>query len=200
MARLSPEVMAEITVRVPRGQQWFWDIIRDLHRSQGEWTVRDIDGRSNTHTASIRDFLRRLERAGYIEVVREIPDPNRKPRKVYRLLRNQPEAPRLRRDGSPAKDLGRGQEQMWRSLRMLGVVTVRDLAVAASTEETRVTVETARSYLKHLHAAGYLKRLERGRYRLRPDRNTGPLAPQVRRCDFVFDPNLGKAFSPGGGA
>lgn len=200
MPKHPPHIMVQLTARVPRGHQGFWEVIRDLHQSQGEWTIPDIDGCCNVDKGTIRDFVRRLTLAGFVEVVREEPAGPRAPLKVYRLVRNQAEAPKLRRDGTPAKDLGRGQDQMWRAMKMTDRFTVNELTVLASTDEHPVTRNTAASYVKHLLAAKYLKRVSRGLYRLRPDRNTGPLAPQVYRSDFVFDPNLKQGFGPTGGA
>lgn len=199
MPKHSPHIMVELTAKVPRGHQGFWDVIRELHQQQGEWTVADIDARCNVAKDTIRDFLRRLTVAKFIEVVREEPAGPRKAAKVYRLVRNQVEAPKLRRDGSPAKDLGRGQDQMWRTMKMHERFSAADLALLSSTSDIKVTQSTAASYVKHLLAAGYLKRVSRGVYRLRPDRNTGPLAPQIYRSDFVFDPNIKKGFGPTGG-
>lgn len=198
MGRHASDVMAQLTVRVPRGQQGFWEAIRGLR----EFTVTDLDQRSCVDRGTVRDFVKRLERGGYIARVG-----HRGNAKVYRLLRDQPEAPRLKRDGSPAKDVGRANEQMWRAMKMLKAFTARDLAVHAATEDVRITAETARTYCRHLHHAGYLAvvgEAKRGRqghrrtYRLRPDRVTGPLAPQVQKTKFVFDPNTLRVVSAEG--
>lgn len=200
MPTYSPHVMVALTARVPRGPQGYWDIIRALHQSQGEWTVSDIDAQSNVPRHTIGKFVRPLALAGYVEVVREVPNDNGgKAVKVYRLVRNQPDAPKLRPDGSPAKDIGRGQDQMWRAMKMADRFTAVELAVLSSTAEYAVATTSAAAYIRHLLAAGYLKRTARGVYRLRPDRNTGPLAPQVYRSDWVFDPNTKQGHGPTGG-
>lgn len=154
---------------------------------------------------TIRDFLRRLVKGGYLRVVREEPtNGTGSPRRVYRLVKDQPDAPQLRRDGTPAVRVGRANEQMWRTMKMVDRFGYADLAMLSSTESCRVTFETAKSYVVALHTAGYLKRIDRGLYRLRPDMNTGPLAPMVQRTDWVFDPNLKKPMrgssAPEGGA
>ena len=198
----SPHQMVALSLRLPRGQQGIWETIRHIHRTEepAEFTAPALWRKVGAHKDAILDYLRRLERGGYIELIRcDGPFEGRKA-KVYRLIRDQPDAPKLRRDGSPAKDAGRGQDQLWRAMKMTAQFTIRDLVLAASTAECTVTHETAKSYIKHLLAAGYLKRVAHGVYRLRPDRNTGPLAPQIYRSDWVFDPNLKQGSGPTGGA
>ncbi len=186
MARHPADVMATLTLRVPRGQQGFWEIIRDLHRRKKTWSVADIDGASNVAPATVRDFVQRLLKAGYIA---------RAGAKKFRLVKDQPSAPRLKRDGSPAKEPGVGQDQMWRAMKMMKDFDKRELALAASTEGHRVSVIAAKDYIQNLDRAGYLILLAGaipGRaaiWRLKPAMNTGPLAPQVQRTSYIYDPN-----------
>lgn len=207
MARRPADEMARLTARVPRGQQGFWDVIRDLRT----FTISDIDQRSNVARPTVQDFVRRLERGGYVRRTGLRPVGRGSPAKVYELVADQPEAPRLRRDGSPARDTGRGIEQMWRTAKMLGRFTCRELAVHAATEVAPVSVETAKAYCRHLARAGYLVIAQPAKaghkpgtgqqavYRLRPDMNTGPLPPQIQRTDWVWDPNLKRVMGPEGG-
>lgn len=199
MARHPAHVMVALTVRVPRGQQGFWEVMRRLHRERGEFTAAQVDGASNVDSGTVHDFIRRLVKGGWLQVVREEPTTGT-PRRVYRLAKDQPDAPRLRRDGTPAVRVGRGQEQMWRAMKMLDRWSVRELVMTGSTADCRVTLETAKAYVKHLHRCGYLKSLGGGLWRLKPNMNTGPQAPQIQRTDWVFDPNLLKAFGPEGEA
>ncbi len=120
--------------------------------------------------------------------------------KVFHLDRDARETPRVRRDGSEVTQ-GRGTEQMWRTMQMMPVFTVDQLAVQAATETIQVRRETARSYVKHLLAAGYLIAApkagtgESGQvvsYRLRAAFKHTPLAPMIQRTKRVFDPNTGK--------
>lgn len=203
MGRHSTEAMVKLTVRVPRGQQGFWDIIRELRT----FTISDIDGRCNTHRQTIRDFVKRLEKGEFIRAVGNVEHDAVQ----YELVKDQPEAPRLRRDGSPARDMGRGQDQMWRAIKMLGEFTARDIAIHATTDDVQVRLNAAASYLKHLHRAGYLKVTQAGKpghkpgsghmatYRLIPGMNTGPMAPQVMRTEWVWDQNRNQAMGPEGG-
>lgn len=194
------DVMAKLTVRVPRGHQGYWEIIRSLGTDGGRFTLDDVDQMTNAHRASVRDYLRRLTRAG---IVASDGDQNNGVR-TYALVANPgPEAPRLRRDGSPAK-APLGQENMWRTMKMAGAsgFTARDLAISAATEEHPVKFETAKAYIKALHKAGYLVMVsggncrEPGIYRLLPSMISGPLAPMIQRVKAVWDPNLCRHVGP----
>lgn len=202
MARIPVDVMAKITVRVPRGQQGYWEIIRDLARRQDTFTLREVDMASNTRKDTVRDYLMRLVRGGYVAVMDETTITGAK---LYRLHRDAgPIAPSLSRDGSESTQ-GLGQDYMWRAIKMLGEFTARDLAFAARTEAVSVSVETAKKYIARLHQYGYLACLGEGSgtrastWRLIPSMNTGPLAPKVQRTKIVFDPNLKKVMEPKGG-
>jgi len=206
MANRPIDERVRLSVRVPRGIQGYWDIMRRLSAEQGVFTLRDVDLQSNVNKDAIRDFLKRLERAGYVAHTGY-----RDKAKLYQLRHDQPEAPRLRRDGSPAREMGRANEQVWRTAKMLKRFTTRELAVHASTEDVPVREETAYQYLRHLEHAGYVRKVEAGRpghkpgtgkqatYALRPDMITGPLAPQIQRTDWVWDPNLKRPMGPEGG-
>jgi hypothetical protein len=105
------------------------------------------------------------------------------------------EAPRVRRDGTEVTQ-GRAREQMWRTMKIVGEFSVKDLAVHASTEAVPVDAEDAKSYVHYLHLAGYLRQVQPGvpgqpaRYRFIKARNTGPKAPMVQRVRQVWDPNV----------
>jgi len=189
MGRHSSDAWVKLTARVPKGHQGFWDIIRDLRT----FTVRDIDQRSNVAKATVQDFVGRLVKGGYIRHVAT----QATGAKVYDLVADQPEAPALRRDGTPAQVTGLANEQMWRTMAMLGDFTAADLAIAASTDTVPVGRLTARDYCLALHRAGYLVTVDGGvprrasTYRLLPSRRTGPRAPQIQKTKWVFDPNTG---------
>lgn len=182
----------EAVLTVPlRGHQHFWSVMRELRR----FTVADIDGAGNADRHTVRDYIRRLERAGIIARAGSEPVPGND-RQIYEIAVDPgPEAPSVRRDGTLVPRPGLGNEQMWRAMKMLGTFDYRDLAIAASTDEIAVRPATAKAYLKHLLRAGYLAVAAPAApprraavYRL--VRNTGPLAPMIQRTDWVWDPNL----------
>jgi hypothetical protein len=200
MARRPAPELARLTVRIPVGSQGIWALIRELRI----FLPADLThSRLAADPSTIADYCRRLTRAGVLERAED---------GLLTLVRDQPEAPRLRRDGSPAAEQGRGQEQMWRAMKMLAEFDALDLAAAASTDEVRVKPATATAYLKHLKAAGYLMVIcpaqpgrgragggAQARYRLKPGMNTGPLAPQIETTDYVYDPNTGRVMTAGNG-
>ena len=199
MPRHPIDVMAKLTVKVPRGHQGYWEIVRDLGAGGAEFTLSDIDRQTNVHQQSVRDYLMRLVRAGIVDRVSEADAAAHR----YRLVANPgPEAPRLRRDGTTAR-APLGQENMWRTMKMAGArgFTIHDLAISASTEERPITFNTATCYVSALHRAGYLvawpkKKGEPTTYRLLPSKISGPLAPMIQRIKAVWDPNLCRHVGP----
>lgn len=197
MARSSALVVPKLAVPVSTGQEAIWQIIRDLDK-KGPWSVADIDGETNrAHFDTLTEFVHRLRAGGYVAVVETRPTKSGTPINLHRLLIKQSDAPRLRRNGSKAPPSG--QLQMWRAMRSLRSFDYRDLARVASTDDLTITEVTAKSYLHRLADAGFLQMLKpckQGRvnsspavWRLRPSMNSGPLAPQILRTRFVFDPN-----------
>lgn len=188
------------TKPVLRGINHYWSIIMERHRQGQPFTRRGIDAASNSDLASIRDFIRRLERAGLIERVGveasgEI---------MFRPLIVQSAAPRVRRDGTVIESQP-ATRCMWNLMRAPMArqgFTYRDLVHWGSTDETPISVQTAKSYIKSLNAAGYLIELQTGNghrpstWRLDPKMNTGPAAPMILRTKMVYDPNRAEVYGP----
>lgn len=191
-------VAPRLAVPVSTGQEAIWQIIRDLDK-KGPWSISDIDGQTNkANFDTIVDYVHRLRAGLFIDVVATRPmKGDSTPANLYRVKIKTSETPRLRRDGSKAPPSG--QLQMWRAMRQLRQFTYRDLARVASTDELTISEVTAKSYLSRLSDVGFLQLLapaKLGRansgpavWRLKPSMNTGPLAPQVLRTRFIFDPN-----------
>ncbi|WP_051340938.1 hypothetical protein [Azospirillum halopraeferens] len=184
MARKPAHIVAQITVRVPYGQDGVWQVIRELRTV----TLGGLLERVEADRRTVSGYLERLERGGFI--ARGVDG-------AWSLTVDQADTPRLRPDGTPAREVGRGQENLWRSMKMLDRFSADDLARAASTPDVRVSAAAAASYAHRLHRAGYLTveqpaaRGRRGKavYSLDPRMNTGPRAPMVQATDFIFDPN-----------
>lgn len=185
---------------VLRGIDHYWSIIMDRDREGLTFSPRDIDGASNGDFASVRDFVRRLEAAQFIERAGE----NDRGEPIYRPLVRQSAAPRVRRDGTVIESQP-ATRCMWNTIR--GPVarqgfTYRDLVHWGSTDETAISPWTAKSYIKTLHAAGYLIEVQKGNarhpsvWRLNPGMNTGPAAPMILRTKLVYDPNRSEVFGP----
>jgi hypothetical protein len=187
---------ASLKVRVPRGYQGFWDIMRALAASQGAFTITDIDGESNVARDEIGWYVRKCARAGFLKVERPGRSAGGQHPTLYSLAVTQKAAPRFRRDGSliPAT----AQEQLWTAARGLASFGLRELMFAATTPETRPTYSATKVFVHRLARAGYLVSLPRPgsrAWRLKPGMNTGPRPPERRRlrADVLWDPNL-KAF------
>ncbi|WP_319774445.1 hypothetical protein [Breoghania sp.] len=179
-----------------RGHDHYWSVILELTRASETFLLKDVALASNDRTdSSVTDYLRRLTIAGYVETD-GMTDEGRHSKPIYKLLKRQAEAPRLRRDGSELPPPA--QQLMWNTMRNLlrNGFDARELSQFSSTDQVTVPLVTAKSYLKHLDAAGYLICLEAGRgrhlgrWRLKPSMNTGPRAPKILRTQAVYDPNI----------
>lgn len=187
-----------------------WAAIRRLGADGRFFTLDDIRGalRGPVKRERVRDYLKALVAGGYLEPVVIPGQVTDKPgllrfkaTPAYRLIRDPgAEAPRVRADGSPVTQ-GQGREAMWRTLRILGVCTLRELVATASTPDWTITESEARDYCDRLARVGFLAR-ESGpsgrRYWLFPGRYTGPRPPQIRRNKQVWDPNTNTLYSPAG--
>lgn len=181
----------------PKGdRQSMWEAIRKLHKGGKPITVRDVWmlGAEWAPQGRVRDYMTGLEAAGYLRRTESV-----RGRLVkYELVRDcGVDAPRVRKDGTEVTQ-GRGREQMWRTVKIIGDFTSRQLAQAASTPKHEVAETTANDYCLMLAGAGYLTVTRPGgpgkpaRYRLAPGRWTGPRAPMVQRLKQLYDPNTGQ--------
>ena len=185
-------------------QEAIWAAIRTRGADGTTFTRRDLAAQlMHEQLAGINDdtigaYLLRLERGGFVEVVdrTQLKGMNGAAKlSVYRLIKDHGrEAPRLRPNGE-ASTQGIVNEQLWRSMKVLGEFDYADLMLSCTAEATAQPA-TVRRYLGHLKAAGYLAEVRPStpgtpaRYRLLPSMNTGPRPPMVQRTHRVFDPNL----------
>lgn len=170
----------------PQGQDGVWAEVRRLNI----FTALEIHKNTDIPKKTVTDYLKRLEAGGYIEKHSSFEETGQ-----FVLRRDAGvHAPRVRPDGSPVRQ-GDGGQNMWRSMRMLGQFTPRDIAVHSTTDTVTVTEATAKSYCSMLLKARYLKVLRKavpGKHQATYKfvRNTGPLPPQIQRVKQVFDPNI----------
>lgn len=180
-------------------RQRAWEAIR-LHSAN--FTTHDVVRASRVDKEAVQTYLQALENGGFIASLGErkaIGD-----RKHYQLVRDiGVEAPRIDRKGRTVVQ-SRGNENMWRTMRIMGEFSPRELAARASTPDTVVAEATAKTYVKSLANAGYLALVDPGhsfirgkgakqaRYRLLASKYTGPRPPMIQRTKSVYDPNLGK--------
>ena len=184
-------------------RQRIWQAVRQAPGAEcGGFTLADLSCQANIEVDLIREYFKGLVAAGYLG--RQEP-PGRAQAARYWLARDAGiEAPRVRRDGSEVTQ-GLGQEQMWRTLRLLrGDTNARELAAHASTRRAPVTESAAAQYLSVLRQAGYLDMVRpkptgkagtsrRARYSMKARPHgaaPGPKPPMLCRTKVVFDPNL----------
>lgn len=188
--------ITEMAGQSVRGIDAYWAIILDLHKSAGQFTLTDVEMRTNAPRRTVGDYVLRLVRAGILAVVAEDGGATGKAN-IYQLVKPQSDTPRPRRDGTLAEQ-GGAREQMWRTARIIKEFSARDLAIQASTEECMVNPRDALDYCHYLLKAGYLAVKQAAApgvpavYRFLPSRYTGPKAPMVQRVKAVFDPNTGE--------
>ncbi|AOJ11958.1 hypothetical protein [Burkholderia mayonis] len=180
-------------------RQRAWEAIR---RQSDDFTAHAIVRTSTLDRQTVQCYLQALELGGFIEPIGE-----RKAigeHKHYRLVRDAGvEAPRLDRQGRPVTQ-SIGNENMWRTMRIMGEFSSRELALRASTPDVVVSESTAQKYAMFLARAGYLtvvdpghayirgKGAKQARYRFLASKRTGPRPPMIQRTRSVYDPNLGK--------
>jgi len=165
-------------------RQKLWKLMRKMK----QFTAVELARKTGYNPATVREYLYGLKKAGYVRVI----SCGRWNRKVYELVKDAPEPPRVKRDGTPVTE-GIGREQMWRSIRILKQFSLEDIVATSNTEEQIISKETARKYLRYLVYAGYLVR-DGSIYIL--VKNTGPKPPQVQRIQRVYDPNLKEVVWP----
>ena len=191
MARRTTVEMVALSASVPRGHEGFWEIIRGLDQS-GPWRLHDIDYATNVDRASSKDYVHRLERAGFVQRVGEGPGHKGKgTATLWRLVRAPIEAPRLARDGTLLQEPL--SQLLWRTIRIIKSFTIRELAESASLPDRQVSIGRASRYVVPLAEVGVLLPLSTGGTRVghqyRLVRDLGPKAPMLTRSLMVFDPN-----------
>lgn len=181
--------------RDPSTRQELWDVLCRMARTRSWFTVNDVFLETFMNKRTISSYLTCLVAGGFA-----LRDDRTSPH-LYHLQGERPVvAPRLRSDGSEVRNSS--IENMWRTIRILGAFSARDVAAHATTGDVKVSEQAAKRYLSFLHRSGYLRvqnkairRRTQTIYRLIS--NTGPMAPLVQRGKKVFDPNLGAIQRPG---
>lgn len=197
MTRKATRKPVHLEAQGPKGdRQSMWEVMRKLHKAGEKITVLDVWmlGAEWAPKGRVRDYITGLVAAGYLRIV------SARPGKAvqYEVAKDCGlEAPRVRKDGTEVTQ-GRGREQMWRTIKIIGDFSSDELAKAASTPDFPVARATAKDYCIMLASADYLMITREGspgipsRYRLIPSHWTGPRAPMIQRLKQLFDPNTGQ--------
>lgn len=167
-----------------------WESIRAMAKEKEVFSTKEVRGKTNARQDKVSEYMRRLAKAGYLEVVSDS-SIRLHALKRYRLVKDSRETPRVRKDGSLVTQ-GAGNESMWRTMRMLGTFSVKDLIVTSSECPQPVKESTAVTYVGALLKAGYLTMLSNGSIMLLPSMNSGPKPPQIQRTKRIWDANLKK--------
>lgn len=188
MARQSVEQL-QVNFVVPRGDAGFWSIILELDAS-GPWGWRDVDKRSNVHERSVRDYVNRLELAGFAERVVQGETGLKAKATRYRLVKRPLEAPRIDRKGNLYPESK--TQRLWRTMRMVKSFTLPELTSLAAGEDMPMSLKLAKNFTQALVSVGVVQPFASTAsadrlYRL--VRDLGPLAPVISLTKVVFDPN-----------
>jgi len=192
-----------LKIAMMRSPAAYWKAACDFG-SKG-FTTSDLSGCTcGIAHSTVRQWIQAMRRQGELVVVGSVPGIAGKERYLYAVKRKREKAPVVRRPDFKGA-LGRAQEQLWNTMRMLKESwTLSELALTASTEEVLVSRNTANKYVAALVRAGIVQAVKAptfgakghmgavaGRYRL-TRKITGPKPPQVLAAQFVFDPNSDK--------
>lgn len=185
------------TAALPRGPLHYWKEMVAMSR-RGGFTITDVHKASNGRSRqTIKDYVLFCAEQGHVALVGDQPTIKNRRANVYKVCDPRAPAP-IQRRADFADDRGRRAQQLWTAIRALRQFTVRELAVAASTDAVTVTVKRAREYVGTLAGAGYLAEVGHrahpgliARWRLLPAKNTGPKAPATLAGGTVlYDRNL----------
>ena len=189
MGRISTDLFYKMTVKIPRGQQAYWDIIRTVGVRGQSFTLPQVCEMVEDHSASVRDYVRRLVKAKYIKKTITAKQPDQ-----FVILRAVINAPSIRRDGTECAPTI--NSLMWRTMQLRSIFDADFLVAAAKEQKIELAVNTANKYLLALWHAGYLmvaKKHSVGKracYQFKYGMKTGELAPQIMRKKIVWDRNL----------
>ncbi len=170
------------------GRAGIWAAIRQLKT----FKTKDIVAACASTPDRVRAYLESLTRGGYLSATpgTKLWNPT-----TYRLVRDcGVHAPALDRDGRAVAVNGR--QRMWMAMKALKAFTYKDLSLTA-----QVSDADARFFIKSLKKAGYLSVTQSAtpsspeRVRFLPARDTGPVAPLIRKDKSVVDRNKNRVVS-----
>ena len=188
------------TAALLRGPLHYWKERVAMSR-RGGFTITDVHKASNGRSRqTVKDYVLFCAEQGHIELVGSHATVKNRSANIYKVRDLRAPAP-IRRRPDFADDRGRRAQQLWNAIRALRQFTIRELAVAASTEAVPVTQRRAREYVGMLARAGYLAEVGHrahpgliSRWRLMPAKNTGPQAPAtLAGGSILYDRNLDEA-------
>lgn len=190
-----------LPVHLPRGPEHYWTVARAF--GAAGFTVGELAGCTNgVAYGTVQQWVNAMKRQGELMIVGSRKSGvGGKTAHLYAVVKQRSTPPVVRRVTFSGA-LGRAQQQCWNAMRVLPQFTIRELAVAASTEEHPVRENTANKYVAALHRAALIIAVDPpafgkkgrigacpGTWRLKKSADSGPRAPQIFQAKFVFDPN-----------
>lgn len=178
--------VAELTCKPMFKYQKTWNAI--LKTSDLTFTVRDICTKSQNSYDNVRHYFKNLCNSGYLKKIDELKLVGSVRMRLYKLAKRQIEAPVFDKGGKEKESKPSAFQNMWQTMKMLRVFTAKDLAIASSTKDTKVSLSNAKTYLVFLKHARYVAVLKahsggKGRtlatYRFLAINNSGPQAPKI---------------------
>lgn len=176
-----------------RGIDHYWSVIMGREMQDMTFTVSEILDVSDADRSDVRDFVKRLHKAGLIQQTDMRPNGET----VFKAVVRQSATPKVRRDGTVIEGASK-QKAIWNAIRnaaFLRGFTAQDLVGHSSTDTVTLERSAVQTYIQMLAKAGYLIQLDKGGpgrlsiWRLDPGMNTGPLPPIILRTKVVFDQN-----------
>lgn len=172
-----------------------WSAVRKLGKNFTVGSVQDACS-PMVSFGICRDYVRDLEKSGFIRRTKdsELVRGTRRSAPEFALVRDQYEAPRLRRGKATAE--GVGYQALWTAMKVLKRFTSEQLAQAASLGELTLQTRTATMYCHALFKSGHLVQVSPSagnRFAVYALKNyTGPRAPALTSRKGVFDRNTGE--------
>lgn len=173
-----------------RVQEKIWKEV--LKREGEKFFISDIAEATKTQYHTVKNYFRHLRTDGFIRPL-EAEREKQNSKMPFELMKVQKTAPLKKRSYQYVN------ENIWRTIKMIGHFTAQDLAIAASSKRDIVSKARAEQMIYVLKLAGYLKTIREHRpgvggrnavYRLLPGKNTGPYPPYLTKDKRVYDPNL----------
>lgn len=173
-----------------------WAAVRSLRKFTQKEVCFEVskDRNVDVNKDTVKYLIKGLLNGGYIEIIGEKKThASNRPENIYELKNDcGVHAPKITRAGKPLI-LGKSQENMWRSMRILQQFTSRELAATSTTDDVKVSEPHARKYATDLHKAKYLRIMQNANNRMtvyKLIRNTGPKSPSVQQDGTVVDRNV----------
>lgn len=184
---------------VRRGPEHYW---RQAQRFGAKgFTVTELQAKCKSAAhKTVQQYVYTLRDCGAVAAIGTAKGRTGKVATRYAVVKHLPAAPVRRRPGPPSVR-GRIQKNLWNAMRRLKDFGVRELAIAASTDELAVSLDTTGLYVRRLLKADLVAVIEPGErsrrgvqgatpgtYALRPTADTGPWPLKIIG-NRVFDPN-----------